>query len=158
MTTHLTADKPRKRDKFLSIFKPKDRVSRPASPEPSTLHSGAPHINPDPVESPPPGEPTSDAVLSGSTLDLAEAPLSPWEPFTLDAESLKELHEWNRKHQSSRFTVILDSARTKVATSLESDAAKLLLDLIPDGTVPVGSLVKGLVSIVVYGAVRLWAV
>ncbi|KAF7358061.1 WD40 repeat-like protein [Mycena venus] len=135
-------------------------LSRPGSPAPS---SRVP--SPTPPESPgapyPPVAQSSLSVLgpslfstSNATLEQPDSPL-PWKPFTLNASVLQDLHDWNKIHQNSEDRLpnvlqgVVEKVRQKVATTMDSKGVQIALDAIPNGTIPAGNIVKGLVWITV---------
>ncbi|KAF7358074.1 Vegetative incompatibility protein HET-E-1 [Mycena venus] len=135
-------------------------LSRPGSPAPS---SRVP--SPTPPESPgapyPPVAQSSLSVLgpslfsaSNATLEQPDSPL-PWKPFTLNASVLRDLHEWNKIHENSEDRLpnvlrgVVEKVRQKVATTMDSKGVQIALDAIPNGTIPAGNIVKGLVWITV---------
>ncbi|KAJ7334892.1 hypothetical protein DFH08DRAFT_784990 [Mycena albidolilacea] len=87
---------------------------------------------------------------SNATLEQPDSPL-PWKPFTLNASVLHDLHEWNKIHQNAEDRLpnvlrgVVEKVRQKVATTIDSKGVQIALDTIPNGTIPAGNIVKGLV-------------
>ena len=77
------------------------------------------------------------------------APLSPpWQAWTLDQNFLHEVKNWNETHPENTLDRILNGACTLI------DRHRDLLELVPDGTIPIRGFVKALVHLVYLGAVR----
>jgi hypothetical protein len=64
-----------------------------------------------------------------------------------------ELHDWDEDHDEHQS--LLHSMTKTITRVMESNVFKSALDLIPNGTVPAGSVVKALAAVVVLGMVRL---
>jgi hypothetical protein len=64
---------------------------------------------------------------------------------------LKDLHDWNEAHDEHQS--LLNSTTRKITMVMESNTFKAALDLIPNGSIPAGSLIKTLVGIVALGIV-----
>ncbi|KAF7358069.1 WD40 repeat-like protein [Mycena venus] len=134
--------------------------SRPGSPAfSSQMPSPIPpesHVTPYPpaAQSSPSVLGPSSAGASNAALVQPNSPL-PWNPFTLNADVLQDLHEWNKSHQNpeDRLPNVLRGAvekvRQKVAMTIDSKGVQIVLDTIPNGTIPAGNIVKGLVWITV---------
>ncbi|KAJ7816024.1 hypothetical protein B0H13DRAFT_2683579, partial [Mycena leptocephala] len=134
--------------------------SRPGSPAPS---SQVP--SPTPSESLgapyPPGAQSSPSILGPSSLGTSntapEQPdsLLPWKPFVINARTLQDLQKWNKIHQDAEEHLpnvlqgVVEKVRQKVVTTLDSKGVQIALDSIPNGTIPAGNIVKGLVWITV---------
>ena len=92
--------------------------------------------------------PGSPLVPSDDIAEIAK----PWEPFALNADVLRYLREWNKTHQAADKH--LPNVLGQVAKILDSQGLKIALDAIPNAPIPAGSIVKGLVWIMVLGLVR----
>ncbi|KAF8207450.1 hypothetical protein K438DRAFT_1930949, partial [Mycena galopus ATCC 62051] len=111
---------------------------------------------------PPPGQ-SSPSVLGPSSVGASNAALEqpdfplPWKPFILNTSVLLDLHKWNEAHQNAEDRLpnvlrgIVEKVRQKVAAALDSKGVQIALDTIPNGTIPAGNIVKGLVWITVLG-------
>jgi hypothetical protein len=86
----------------------------------------------------------------------------PWTPFALNADVLRNLQEWNKINQDTDtqkrlpdvLREVVEKVRHTVAEKLDSKGVQITLDTIPNGTIPAGNIVKGLVWITVLGLVR----
>ncbi|KAF7358067.1 WD40 repeat-like protein [Mycena venus] len=134
--------------------------SRPGSPAPS---SRVPSPTPPASPAAPylPAAQSSSSVpepslvgASNAALEEPNSPL-PWKPFTLNTSVLQGLHEWNKIHENSEDCLpnvlrgVVEKVRQKVAMTMDSKGVQIALDAIPNGTIPAGNIVKGLVWITV---------
>jgi hypothetical protein len=73
----------------------------------------------------------------------------------LNAGVLQDLQKWNEIHQDAEEHLpnvlqgVVEKVRQKVVTTLDSKGVQIALDAIPNGTIPAGNIVKGLVWITV---------
>jgi hypothetical protein len=89
-----------------------------------------------------------------------EQPDSPlvWNPITLHAGVLRQLHDWNKDcKDSDRLPNVLHKVRKKIATALDSEGIRIAFDIIPNAPVPIGNIIKGLAWLIVIGLVRPWS-
>ncbi|KAF7358070.1 WD40 repeat-like protein [Mycena venus] len=134
--------------------------SRPGSPAfssqmPSPIPSES-HVTPYPpaAQSSPSVLGPGSAGTSNTALVQPDSPL-PWKPFTLNTDVLQALHEWNKTRQNPEDHLpnvlrgAAEKVRQKVATTMDSKGIQIALDAIPNGTIPAGNIVKGLVWITV---------
>jgi hypothetical protein len=77
--------------------------------------------------------------------------LPPWYPLTIDSKILMKLHDWNEDHNEDSLL----HWTKKITRVLESNTFKTALELIPNGTIPAGSVVKAIVAVVALGMVLL---
>ena len=102
-----------------------------------------------------------ELTLTGlSIVESPEQPDSPlpWEPITLHAGVLCQLHDWNKNcKDSDRLPNVLHKVRKKVATALDSEGIRIAFDIIPNAPVPIGKIVKGLAWLIVIGLVCPWS-
>ena len=97
--------------------------------------------------------PTLGPSSVGTSNTAPEQPdsLLPWKPFVLNAGALQDLQEWNKipqdaeEHLPNVLRGVVEKVRQKVVTTLDSKGVQIALDAIPNGTIPAGNIVKGLV-------------
>ena len=75
------------------------------------------------------------------------SPSPPWQAWTFDQNFLRTVKEWNGAHPESTLDRILHGACAAI------DRHNVLLDMIPNGPIPICGFVKALVHLVKLGAV-----
>ena len=75
------------------------------------------------------------------------SPSPPWQTWTFDQDFLRTVKEWNEAHPESTVDRILNGACAAI------DQHNVLLDMIPNGPIPICGFVKALVHLVKLGAV-----
>jgi hypothetical protein len=81
---------------------------------------------------------------------------APWEKWEVDNEFLQALQKWNASKPESSLDEVMKKVQeklSKVADLAESEMAKAAMEHIPNSPFPAGTLVKGLVSVMVIGVV-----
>jgi hydroxypyruvate isomerase len=83
---------------------------------------------------------------------------APWERWEVDndREFLQTLQKWNASKPESSLDQVMKKVQEKlnqVADLAESETVKVVMELIPNNPFPAGTLVKGLVSVMVIGVV-----
>ena len=82
--------------------------------------------------------------MSSST---SPADAAPWNSWTLDPDFYADLHDWNRRHPETKLD------RLFALITAHIDAARPILDFIPDAPIPVRSLVKSVTYLIQLSAV-----
>ena len=75
------------------------------------------------------------------------SPSPPWETWTFDQDFLSAVKEWNEAHPENTLDRILNG------TCAVIDQHNDLLEMVPDGPIPIRGFVKALVHLVKLGAV-----
>jgi len=75
------------------------------------------------------------------------SPLPPWQAWTFDQKFLREVKVWNETHPENTLDHILNG------TSAFIDRHKDILELVPDGAIPLRGFMKALAHLVKLGAV-----
>ena len=91
-------------------------------------------------------DPTSSHQSVSITRTLSPSP--PWQAWTLNQEFLHEVKVWNETHSENTIDRMFNGACTLI------DRHKDLLELVPDGPIPIRGFVKALFHLVYLGAVR----
>lgn len=88
-------------------------------------------------------------------------PLLSWKPLTLNVDILKSLHDWDKNHGDAdehlpaMLRGVVEKIRKQVTTALDSKGVQIALEAIPNfGTIPAGSIVRGLIWVALLGLVR----
>ena len=75
------------------------------------------------------------------------SPSPPWQAWTFDQDFLRTVKEWNEAHPDNTLNRILNG------TCAVMDQHNVLLEMVPDGPIPIRGFVKALVHLVKLGAV-----
>ena len=94
------------------------------------------------------GIPSPTSSRQSLPITRTPSPLPPWQAWTFDQDFLRDVKVWNETHPENT----LDRLLSGVCTSI--DRHKDLLELVPDGTIPIRGFVKALFHLVYLGAVR----
>ena len=93
---------------------------------------------------------TPDPASSQQSLPITctVSPSPPWQAWTPDQDFLHEVKEWNETHPENTVDRILSGTCALI------DRHQDLLELVPDGTIPIRGFVKVLFRLIYLGAVR----
>ncbi|KAJ7609389.1 hypothetical protein FB45DRAFT_367112 [Roridomyces roridus] len=129
---------------------------RPAQSPTSALGpppGATPISTPTPQSTPSGGDNGEDASKGADTAhtdtsNVAQAKTEfDWQAWNIDGNAISELQKWGTGHENSKWRKLADA----IDHCLKSKTLEAVQDFIPDGPVPVKTLVKALLSIVQLG-------
>ena len=92
---------------------------------------------------------TPNTASSQQSLPITRtsSPSPPWQTWTFDQDFLHDVKAWNETHPENTLDRILNG------TCAAIDKHNVLLDMVPDGPIPIRGFVKALAHLVKLGAV-----
>ena len=94
-----------------------------------------------------PWTPNPASTQKSLPITRTSSPSPPWQAWTFDQDILRTVKEWNEAHPENTLNRILNG------TCAVIDWHNVLLDMIPNGPIPICGFVKALVHLVKLGAV-----
>jgi hypothetical protein len=75
------------------------------------------------------------------------SPSPPWQTWTFDQDFLRDVKEWNEAHPENTLDRILNGTCSII------NQHSILLEMVPDGLIPIRGFVKALAHLIKLGAV-----